>query len=116
MNRRISRIPWIPDCAIDWRRLFTVATSSADQGRVAVYSFDDGEVRTLFPGVTARYAASGHIIYAAFDGSLMAAPFDPAEVDVTGPPVGLPERVSLHSETASAEFAVPTADQSSRPL
>ena len=53
----------------------------------------------------ARYASSGHIVYAAADNTLLAAPFDLRRLEVTGPSVGLLEGVDVFNGSAS-QFAV----------
>ena len=85
--------------------LFTIMGGTASQSEIAVVGFGDGEVRTLLPGAMARYASSGHIVYAVADGTLMAAPFDLGPLEVTGPSVGLLENVSVGG-ASSGRFAL----------
>ena len=56
--------------------LLTVFDVLPEQSRIAVVGPEGGEVRELFQGAMARYAASGHIVYAMAEGTLMAVPFD----------------------------------------
>ena len=69
--------------------LLTVVGASLDQNRIAVVGPEGGEVREILTGTMARYAASGHVVYATADGTLMAAPFDLKRLEVTGPSVPL---------------------------
>ena len=75
--------------------LFTIRRGGPQESEIAVMGFDDGEVRTLLPGTMARYATSGHLVYAAANGTLLGAPFDLERLEVTGPSVGMLEGVSV---------------------
>lgn len=70
-------------------------TSNEDRGgRLAVLSLTTGTWRPLLPGAgQARYAPSGHLVYAN-SGELLAAPFDIARLALTGPPVSAGARVA----------------------
>ena len=85
--------------------LFTITRGSPEQSEIAVMGFEEGDVRTLLPGVMARYAASGHLLYTAADGTLLGAPFDLGRLEVTGPSVPLIEDVVVRGLSAS-QFAV----------
>ena len=62
------------------------ATVGANPG-IAAQSLGSGERRNLIPGGTSpRYVASGHLLYMQ-SGKLMAAPFDPQGLQITGPAV-----------------------------
>ena len=50
-----------------------------------------GEARPLVRGIYARYAASGHLLVVTADGKLLAAPFDPDKLALTGPAVAILE-------------------------
>jgi serine/threonine-protein kinase len=65
---------------------------------IAVADLGTGTHTVLVPGVRARYAASGHLLYVTADGTLMAVPFDEATLAVTGDAVALVQglRVALH--------------------
>jgi len=52
-----------------------------------------GQARPLIRGIYARYAASGHLLVVTADGKLLAVPFDPVKVALTGSPVALLEGV-----------------------
>ncbi|HEX2463007.1 MAG TPA: protein kinase [Thermoanaerobaculia bacterium] len=66
--------------------LFTVWKGSADASSIAYLSLATGEKRDLLPGTFARYLPTGHLVYFV-DSRMMAAPFDAARGEVTGPPV-----------------------------
>ena len=63
----------------------------------------------------ARYARSGHLVYAS-RGSLLAAPFDVERLELTGAAVPVIERVmmGLPYENGIAEFAVSQSGKRSR--
>ena len=75
--------------------LFTRRVGSAAESGIAVLSFETGEIRPLFQGTMARYAHSGHIVYASADGTLFAAPFDLSRLEVTGPSRTLLEGITV---------------------
>ena len=81
--------------------LFTIRRGGPEESEIAVMGFEDGEVRTLLPGAMARYATSGHLVYAAGNGTLLGAPFDLGRLEVTGPSVGLLEGVSVGGNSPS---------------
>jgi len=86
--------------------LFASGTSTTDL-RVSVYSIKTGERRDLFPGSYPRYASSGHVIYKQAE-NLMAAPFDPERLQVTGPSVPVVEGV-LGDISGAAHFSMSAA-------
>jgi Tol biopolymer transport system component len=51
----------------------------------------NGEAKPLLRGIYARYAASGHLLVVTADGKLLAAPFDPEKMALTGPAVAILE-------------------------
>ncbi|MDT8341912.1 MAG: protein kinase, partial [Longimicrobiales bacterium] len=80
--------------------LFTVGrtpASAAGLYTIAVADVETGAHRTLVQGVYARYAPSGHLVYATAEGALLAAPFDPDRLELTGAPVALAEGVGVGS-------------------
>jgi Tol biopolymer transport system component/predicted Ser/Thr protein kinase len=73
--------------------------------KIAVQSFGTGERRNLFQGGTQpRYAPSGHLVYAQ-GGSLMAVPFDPQRLVVTGAAVPVVEGVLQSPTTGAAQYS-----------
>ena len=87
--------------------IFAASTNTSNwaNAQVAVQSLGTGERRNLIPGGTQpRYAPSGHLVYAQA-GSLMAVPFDPQRLVVTGPPVAMVERVLQSSVIGVAQYS-----------
>jgi serine/threonine-protein kinase len=70
-----------------------VFTVWADLTRIEAMRLSTGERRVLAPGVKASYTPDGHLIFASLDGELMAAPFDPEAMELTGSPVPIVEGV-----------------------
>ncbi len=68
--------------------LFTVQRGTGTgNSSIAVTVPGSGTHRELTPGTKALYAASGHLLILATDGSLLAAPFDLESLELTGDPV-----------------------------
>ncbi len=86
--------------------LFTIDTGGGfDNANVAVLSLDTGQYDVLIRGGTnARYAQTGHIVYAR-SGSLYAAPFDVGSLKLTGPSVQVVEGV-LTEPGGAVHFAM----------
>jgi Tol biopolymer transport system component len=79
--------------------------TSPDKGDIGVLSLATGERRVLIKGGTnPRYAASGHIVFAGA-GEILAAPFDLARLETTGPTVSLVEGIRIE-EWGAAQFAL----------
>ena len=68
-----------------------------DNGEVRALRLETGEMRALVPGIFPRYADSGHLVYIAPDGTLMAARFDPKAMELLGPPVAQLDGVAAFS-------------------
>jgi eukaryotic-like serine/threonine-protein kinase len=86
--------------------IFTAVPGDPNEARIAAVSLADRGVRTLIEGgaVTGQYA-DGFIVYARPDRRLMAVPFDPERVEVSGRPYSLPDHVS-RSRFGVAYFSV----------
>jgi serine/threonine-protein kinase len=83
--------------------LFTVQTASGDT-RIAAQSLATGARRVIVEGGTrARYAPTGHIVYARA-GVLFAAPFDPRHLRLQGQPVPFLDGVAA-GPIGNAQFA-----------
>ncbi len=67
---------------------------------IAVVDLATGEHRVLVRGMTARYAASGHLAYVTVDGTLMVVPFDQDKLAITGDAVGVINNVSVRNAEA----------------
>jgi serine/threonine-protein kinase len=90
-------------------RGFVVALTSggpSQNRQIAVMSESGGNVKILFPGVMARYATSGHLVYVTADNTLMAVPFDIRRLEVTGEAVALIEGVVVNAGTQPTQFAL----------
>ena len=91
-----------PDALPDGRGLLLTAfRGTPAESRIAVVGPEGGEVREILTGTMARYAATGHVVYASADGTLLAAPFDARRLEVTGPSVALVEGVAVDVNAAS---------------
>lgn len=89
--------------------LFTIGLEknrSFDDSRIAAYSLDTGKITVLLNGGSKpQYLTTGHLIYAR-DGALMAVPFDPDTVEITGAPVAVVSDVQTSPTVGGAAFAV----------
>ncbi|MEX2282694.1 MAG: protein kinase [Gemmatimonadota bacterium] len=75
--------------------LGVIFTMQGERGfEVAVVDTRSAERRVLARGALGRYAASGHLVYVTDDGTMMAAPFDPKRLVLTGDAVKVAERVA----------------------
>ena len=71
---------------------------------VVVQSLTTQQKKILQRGHYARYLPSGHLIYA-YRGTMFAAPFDVARLEMTGPPAPVQEDVATHAPSAAAQYA-----------
>jgi Tol biopolymer transport system component/predicted Ser/Thr protein kinase len=86
--------------------LFAASAAIANwiNAQIAVQSVVTGERRNLIQGGTQpRYAPSGHLIYAQ-GGSLMAVPFDPQRLQLTGTAVPVVEGVLQSTTSGAAQY------------
>jgi len=94
---------------IDGRRAVVfVAHGVGDlaDGALSVVDLETGRVKRLgVTGTSPRHVPTGHLVYAAQDGSLRAVPFDAASLEVAGSPVPLVEGVMVKASGA-ANFGV----------
>jgi serine/threonine-protein kinase len=98
-----------PDLLPDGKAvLFAAATSGINFGaaRIAIQPDGTGERRNLVQGATfPRYASSGHLIYAQA-GHLMAVPFDPQKLAVSGAAVPVVEGVMQSQSSGAAQYSL----------
>ena len=74
--------------------------------QLAVLDLDTGEVTRLgLAGVSPHYVSTGHLVYAAADGSIRAVPFDATSLEVTGNPVPMVEAVMV-KVSGPADFSI----------
>jgi Tol biopolymer transport system component/predicted Ser/Thr protein kinase len=88
--------------------LFSAAMTSSTwvNPRIAVHTVSTGERRNLVQlGTQPRYARSGHLLYAQ-GGTLMAAPFDPQRLELTGTAVPVVEGVLQSTITGAAQYSL----------
>ena len=75
-----------------------------DEASIAVIVPETGELKILVEGgMDARYAPTGHLVYARA-GSLLAAPFDLARLELTGHPVPVLDGVITNLAAGYAEY------------
>src|SRR5205085_4129146 len=75
--------------------------------RVAALDRASRRITTLLDqAMDAHYASIGHLVYGTQSGALVAVPFDPAGVRVTGSPVSLLEGLLVKPASGVAEFAL----------
>jgi Tol biopolymer transport system component len=87
--------------------LFAAAPTNASwtNAQLAVQSIGTGERRNLVQGTYPRYASSGHLVYAQ-GGSLMAVPFDPQRLAVTGTAVPVLEGVLQSPSSGATQYSL----------
>ena len=87
--------------------LFVISTGVVlTTGQLAVLDLNSGEITRLgLAGVNPHYVSTGHLVYAAEDGSVRAVPFDATSLAVTGNPVPLVEGVVVKASGA-ANFGI----------
>jgi serine/threonine-protein kinase len=89
--------------------VFTIYDGNQEEARLAAVRLETGEtVRFELRGQRAEYATSGHLVYGTSDGSIVAVPFDPDKLEVTGSPVSLLEGVMVRTSVL-AEFSLSPA-------
>jgi eukaryotic-like serine/threonine-protein kinase len=92
--------------------LFTVGmadTYSYDDAEIGVLPLDTGKKKILVQGGTSpRYSPSGHLIYARA-GTLLAVPFDPEKLEVTGQPFPVANGLFMSANTGMAAFSISSA-------
>jgi serine/threonine-protein kinase len=85
--------------------IYTVSNSPVD-ARIAVHHLSTGDKRTLIdPGFHGRYVSTGHIVYA-WEGELLAVPFDIERLEVTGLPVRVLDDVLMEGDPMAAHFSI----------
>jgi serine/threonine-protein kinase len=77
--------------------LFQACRGSVDRCDIAVLDLRTDSVRHLVPGTNPHFVPTGHMVYATANGALLAAPFDPDRMVLTGNPVSLMEGVLVRA-------------------
>jgi serine/threonine protein kinase/Tol biopolymer transport system component len=86
--------------------LYTSSTSDNwDEARVMVQPLPTGAPKVVQSGFFGRYVPSGHLLYVR-SGTLFAAPFDAAQLQVTGPSVAVFEDVRTDPTSGGAQLSV----------
>jgi serine/threonine-protein kinase len=95
-----------PDVLPDGRAvLFTEWSDSLARSRVAVVVLASGKISSLLDGTSAHFSLTGHLLFAATDGTLRGVGFDSNRLQVTGKPVTLVDRVGI-GPLGAADFDV----------
>jgi eukaryotic-like serine/threonine-protein kinase len=68
-----------------------------------------GPAHALTRGIYARYAATGHLLVVTADGKLIAIPFDPDKLELTGSPVALIEGIGVRAGGFNVDLALSTS-------
>ena len=90
--------------------VFVIGTDTPLHTQLAVFDLDTGEITRLgLAGVSPHYVSTGHLVYAAEDGSVRAVPFDVSSLQVTGNAIPLVERVIVKANGAATSTCRRTA-------
>lgn len=92
-----EQFSWVSDVLPGGGGALAIAQLSSGEYEIRALRFDTGESVRLRAGVFPRYAASGHMMFITSDNTLMAAPFDPRAMEITGPSVPLVEGVTQYA-------------------
>jgi hypothetical protein len=86
--------------------VFTSFRLPLSESRVELYDVATGERRLLVEnGVFGRYVATGHLVFVR-EGVILAAPFDPQELELTGPAAPVVEDAFVAPFEGNSQFAV----------
>jgi len=85
--------------------LLQACRGSGGQCEIAVLDLRADSVRYLVPGTSPHYIATGHLLYTSSSGALLAAPFDPDRMELTGNPVSLMEGILVRA-SYNGDFAI----------
>jgi eukaryotic-like serine/threonine-protein kinase len=98
---------WWPQWLPDGRHvLFTAYRTPVDRATIEVLDLKSGKRKVVMQNaVMARYAASGHLLFAR-DGSILAVPFDPDQLTVSGAPVVVVDDVAMNYSDGFAAYDV----------
>ena len=94
-QEKSHRFPqFLPDGRSVLFNIVSADTKSFDEARIAVLSLDTGQIRVLLDGGTnPRFVPTGHLIYVRGT-SLIAVPFDPGRLEITGQSIPVLDGVS----------------------
>jgi serine/threonine-protein kinase len=80
--------------------------TSIGDAEIGVLDLATRKATPVIQGAYGRYLPTGHILYATFNGSLMAVPFNARRRAVTGAATAIAEGVQVDGYSGSAQFAV----------
>ena len=86
--------------------LVQIWRTSIGDTEIGVLDLETGRVTPVIQGAYGRYLPTGHILYATFNGALLAVPFDVRRRAVTGAATAITEGVQVDPYSGSAQFAV----------
>jgi eukaryotic-like serine/threonine-protein kinase len=86
--------------SINRERLYDAQTAE-----IGVVDLRTGTHRTLLQGTSARWSPTGHLVVVRADGALVAAPFDPRKLELTGPATPLLDGVRVE-DLSSTDIAL----------
>ncbi|MFN0149379.1 MAG: protein kinase domain-containing protein, partial [bacterium] len=89
---------WLPEILPDGKTvLISILGSTSNTWEIVAIRPEGARQRILTGGFLGRYVAPGHLVYYDFDSELvLAAPFDPEKLEITGPALPLTEQVSAN--------------------
>jgi eukaryotic-like serine/threonine-protein kinase len=82
------------------------ASQSVADFQIVAMPLPQGEPRVLMRGVYARYSPTGHLLVITADGKLVAVPFDPDKLKLTGSPISLLEGIGVEVGGFSTNLAL----------
>ena len=82
------------------------AQQTVQDFQIVAMKLPDGQPKVLLRGVYARYSPSGHLLVATAEGKLIAVPFDPGKLEVTGSPIGLLEGLGVEGSGFSINLGL----------
>ncbi len=85
--------------------LFAASTLGWVSPQVVAYRLDTGERRNLVSGTRPYYSPTGHLLYVQ-GATLMAAPFDPIRMQLTGATIPVADGVLQSPSSGAAQYAV----------
>jgi Tol biopolymer transport system component len=86
--------------------IISVDVPSFDDARIAVLALDTGQIRILLDGGTnPRFVPTGHLMYVR-GASLIAVPFDPRRLEITGQSIPVLDGVTTASDEGAAHLSV----------
>ena len=82
------------------------ANQAASEHQIVAMKLPGGEPKVITRGVYALYSPTGHLLVATAQGKLLAVPFDPEKLEVTGSPIGLLEGIGVEGDGFAINLAL----------